>query len=178
MELDSAKAVSPEGGGRPSCSWAGRLLRRKGPAGRQQPQTGAGYSRVLPTPANSNPAKGQTAKGGSQWGCAALRSWERELHGTFRWSSVTGERGISHGHSGFGVVACTDTSSTMVAGRSVNLWLQEPLWREIPHTSASSHKCQHLLVGGPSPGVTTDMGYPNQARPKFNHAHRHQGLPI
>lgn len=56
--------------------------------------------------------------------------------------------------------AMTSTSSTVAAGRSVNLWPQEPLWREIPHTSA-----QHPLVGRPSPGVATDLGFPKQARP-------------
>lgn len=88
MELDSAKAVSPEGEGRPSCSWAGRLLRRG--------QQGAGNPSLLLATAESRqfqPRKGSNcAKEGSHWGCAALRSWERELHGTFIWSSVTGER--------------------------------------------------------------------------------------
>lgn len=133
---------------------------------------------LQPSPANSSqfqPRKGSNrAKGGSQWGCAALRSWESELRGTFRRSSVTEERGISHGHSGFGVVACSDglifyngcreERQTLASGASL--------------ARNSSHKCQRPPVGGPSPGVTTDLGYPKQARPKFNHAHRHQGLPI
>jgi len=80
--------------------------------------------------------------------------------GTFRWSSETGERGISHGRLASALSAMTSTSSTVAAGRSVNLWPQEPLWREIPHTSA-----QHPLVGRPSPGVATDLGFPKQARP-------------
>lgn len=53
--------------------------------------------------------------------------------------------------------AVTSTSCTVAAGKSINLWPQEPLWQEIPHTSA-----QHPLVGRPSSGVGPDLGFPSR----------------
>lgn len=158
MELDSAKAVSPEGEGRPSCSWAGRLLRRKGPAGRQQPQPAAGYSQVPPiaTPQRVKPCRGRVAVG-------------------LRCTEELGERAPWHIQTELGeqvsvefpmdilasaLSAMTGTSSTVAAGGSISLWPQELLWREIPHTST-----QRPLVGRPSPGVAIDLGFPKQARP-------------
>lgn len=104
---------------------------------------------LQPSPANSSqfqPRKGSNcAKGGSQWGRAALRSWESELRGTFRWSSVTGvtgERGISHGHSGFGAVACNDRHIFYNGCREE----RQPLTSGASLARNSSHKCQLTQV--------------------------------
>lgn len=105
MELDSAKAVSPEGEGRPSCSWAGLAGCSKG-----RGQQGTGDPRLVLAITEScqfQPRKGSNrAEGGPRWDCCT-EELESELRGTFGWSLVIGERGISNGHSGFSVV-CSD----------------------------------------------------------------------
>lgn len=83
--------------------WPGQLLRRKRPAGHWRPQTGAGYSGVLPIPTRKGSNR---AEGGLRWGCCTEKV-EKGLRGTFGWSLLTGERGNSIGHSGFSVV-CND----------------------------------------------------------------------
>lgn len=171
MELDSAKAVSPEGEGRPSCSWAGRLLRRG--------QQGAGNPSLLLATAESRqfqPRKGSNcAEGGSHWGCAALRSWERELRGTFIWSSVTGEREISRGHSGFSVVG--NDQHVFCSGcreERQHLASRASLARNFSRKCTASSGRQALPWRGHRPGFPQA----GQARLKFNHTYRHQGLPI
>lgn len=68
MELDSAKAVSPKGEGRPFCSWTGPAAALKGQLATKQ------------SPTNSNPTKGQTMKGGQWWGCCVEDLWSSLAH--------------------------------------------------------------------------------------------------
>lgn len=67
VELDSAKAVSPKGEGRPSCSWLGQwLIQRKGPAGTPDGASYKAESHQLQSRKGMN-----CAKRGNQWGCCA-----------------------------------------------------------------------------------------------------------
>lgn len=103
MELDSAKAVSPEGGK------AVLFLGWPGLAGcfsgRGQQGTGdPGLVLALAESCQFQPCKGShCAEGGLRWGCCTEVE-EIGLRGTFGWSLLTGERGISNGYSGFSVV--------------------------------------------------------------------------
>lgn len=108
---------------------------------------------LQPSPANSNPAKGQTVPREGRGGAAL--PW-----GAGRASSVTGERGISHGHPGFSVV-CSDQHILYSGCREEH----QPLASGASLARNSSHKCtassgwQALLWGWPRPG------FPKQARP-------------
>lgn len=163
MELDSAKAVSPEGG-KGSCSWPGCFEGR----GQQDAVTsgwrGAGCGRVLPTP---TPQKVKVCRGRKGWLRRGCCTEELGLPGSFGRSSVTSKRGDSNGHSGFSAVCSPQHLFYVAVGGA-------------PRPRNSSHKCavSVLWLAGP-PWGHHEPGLPKQAaKLGFNHTQRHWGLPI
>lgn len=111
MELDSAKAVSPEGE-KGSCSWPGCFEGR----GRQDAVTsgwrGAGCGRVLPTP---TPQKVKVCRGRKGWLRQGCCTEELGLPGTFGRSSVTSKRGDSFKWT-FWLQCCLQPSAPLLRG--------------------------------------------------------------
>ena len=75
---------------------------------------------LQPSPASSDPAESNRVEGGLRWGCCT-EELESELCGTFGWSLLAGDRGISNDILALALSAMTNTSSKMTAGRSANL---------------------------------------------------------
>lgn len=164
------RLLSPKGEGRPSCSWAEPAVAPKEGA-RRDPSDPRLVPATKLSPANSDPAKGQSVPRKGCGGAAAQRSWRAPWH-------IQMELRISNGYSGFTLPAMTSGSSNMAAGRGAGLQPdQEAFWREIHCTSA-----QRPWLAGPPSGVTTDLklqGFPTQTgQAMVQSLHRHQGLPI
>lgn len=173
MELDSAKAVSPEGEGRPSCSWAGLASCFEG-----RGQQGTGDPRLVLATAEScqfQPAKGQTVLREGWGGAAALRRWRKGsvAHSDGACWQVSVE--IQMDILALALSAMTSTSSKMAAGRSAKLWPQgASLMRN------SSHKCSVLwLAGPPLGGHRPDIaGSPQAGQARVQSHTQTSGLPF
>ena len=123
------------------------------------------------SPANSNPANGQSTLRAGWGGAAALSRWRAssvaQSDGTCWQVTMEFQMDIL----ALALSAVTSTSCKMAAGRTANLWPQEPVWWEIPWIRAVSSGWRAIPWDGHRPD---SAGFSQAGRTKLEFSHTHR----